>query len=70
MDGKVLWDREEKGGFPEAKQLKQIVRDLLVPSKSLGHIDKQKKETDPSDDEDDDVDDEEAEKMRAYYGVQ
>lgn len=33
----VLWDRRVDGGFPEAKQLKQRVRDVIAPSKSLGH---------------------------------
>ena len=35
----VLWDRKSEGGFPEAKQLKQRVRDSVAPKKNLGHSD-------------------------------
>ncbi len=36
----VVWDRKEKGAHPEIKDLKQLVRDLVAPGKSLGHSDK------------------------------
>ncbi len=36
----VLWDRKEKGGFPDIKELKQLVRDVIAPDLSLGHSDK------------------------------
>lgn len=36
----LIWCREQDGGFPEAKELKRRVRDLLDPSRDLGHIDK------------------------------
>jgi len=36
----LLWSRREKGGFPEIKLLKQLVRDHIAPEKSLGHTDK------------------------------
>ena len=38
----VVWDRrrEETPGFPEAKRLKQLVRDILEPEMDLGHSDK------------------------------
>ncbi len=36
----VLWDRKTAGGFPEAKELKQRVRDIVSPEKSLGHSDR------------------------------
>jgi selenoprotein W-related protein len=36
----VLWSREREGHFPEAKELKQRVRDAIVPGKSLGHSDR------------------------------
>ncbi|ORY17425.1 Rdx family-domain-containing protein [Clohesyomyces aquaticus] len=36
----LLWDRKEKGGFPETKILKQLVRDHIDPNKDLGHSDK------------------------------
>jgi selenoprotein W-related protein len=37
IDEKVLFDRKEAGRFPEIKELKQIVRDQIAPSKHLGH---------------------------------
>ena len=35
----VLWDRKTEGGFPELKTLKQLVRDVVAPERSLGHSD-------------------------------
>jgi selenoprotein W-related protein len=34
-----IWSRKEQGGFPEIKQLKQLVRDQIAPEHSLGHSD-------------------------------
>jgi selenoprotein W-related protein len=34
-----VFDRKEYGGFPEIKELKQLVRDVVAPGKSLGHSD-------------------------------
>ncbi|NQZ57472.1 MAG: SelT/SelW/SelH family protein [Lentisphaeraceae bacterium] len=34
-----VWERKKDGGFPEAKILKQRVRDIIVPQKDLGHSD-------------------------------
>lgn len=39
-DGKLLWSRKEQGRFPEAKELKQLVRDEIAPERGLGHADK------------------------------
>ncbi|KAF2031226.1 hypothetical protein EK21DRAFT_63476 [Setomelanomma holmii] len=39
----LLWDRKEKGGFPETKVLKQLVRDHIDPTRDLGHSDKHRK---------------------------
>ncbi|CAM4171927.1 SelT/SelW/SelH family protein [Kerstersia similis] len=36
----LIWDRKRDHGFPEAKTLKQRVRDRLDPSRDLGHIDR------------------------------
>lgn len=36
----VIFDRRDYGGFPEIKELKQIVRDKVSPEKNLGHSDK------------------------------
>jgi len=37
--GQVLWSRKQEGRFPEAKELKQRVRDQIAPDKPLGHSD-------------------------------
>ena len=36
----TLWSRKQEGRFPEAKELKQRVRDLIAPEKNLGHSDR------------------------------
>ncbi len=40
IDDAVVFDRKEQGRFPEIKELKQLVRDVVSPEKSLGHSDK------------------------------
>ena len=35
----LIWCRKEEGGFPELKELKQRIRDIVSPEKSLGHSD-------------------------------
>ena len=37
-DGILIWERKSDGGFPDAKILKQRVRDRLDPGRDLGHI--------------------------------
>ena len=37
--GQVLWSRKQEGRFPEAKELKQRLRDEIAPDKPLGHSD-------------------------------
>lgn len=39
-DNQCVWDRASDGGFPEIKLLKQRVRDIIAPEKTLGHIDR------------------------------
>jgi selenoprotein W-related protein len=39
-DDQILWDRVKDGGFPEAKVLKQRLRDLVWPERQLGHLDR------------------------------
>ena len=39
IDDKKIFDRKEFGGFPEIKELKQLVRDVVAPGKDLGHTD-------------------------------
>ena len=38
-DGQTVWSRHERKRFPEIKELKQAVRDVVAPGKSLGHAD-------------------------------
>ena len=40
VDGTLLWDRKERQRFPEIKELKQLVRDIVCPERSLGHSDR------------------------------
>jgi selenoprotein W-related protein len=40
INEKKIFDRKENGGFPEIKELKQMVRDEIAPGKSLGHADR------------------------------
>ena len=41
-DGETIWDRVADGGFPEAKVLKQRVRDKVWPERNLGHADRER----------------------------
>ena len=38
MNGDVVWSRKEAGRFPEIKELKQRVRDIVAPQRNLGHL--------------------------------
>jgi len=38
-DGDLLSSREERGHFPDLKELKQIIRSRIAPEKELGHSD-------------------------------
>ncbi len=40
VDGEVIFSRNQEGRFPESKELKQLVRDRIVPDKPLGHSDR------------------------------
>ena len=37
VDGETVWSRKQEGRFPEAKELKQRIRDAIAPDKDLGH---------------------------------
>ena len=39
-EGETIWERKRDGGFPDAKVLKQRVRDRLDPGRDLGHADR------------------------------
>ena len=36
----LVWSRKAMNGFPEITILKQLVRDVIAPNKSLGHSDR------------------------------
>ena len=40
LDGELLYSRATQGRFPEAKELKQLVRDRVAPGRELGHSDR------------------------------
>lgn len=40
IDDELIWERKRDGGFPDARQLKQLVRDRVDPERDLGHIDR------------------------------
>jgi len=40
VDGESVWSRKERGRFPEAAELKQLVRDRVALGKDLGHSEK------------------------------
>jgi selenoprotein W-related protein len=42
LDGATLFSRREAGRFPEAKEVKQLVRDRVAPERDLGHSDRPK----------------------------
>ena len=73
LNGEELFDRSTEGRFPEVKELKQKVRDQLVPNKDLGHSDTGNLDGSGGDDDSDDsfdyMDDDDAEEARRMYGV-
>lgn len=40
IEAQTIFDRKEMERFPEIKELKQLVRDVVSPDKSLGHSDR------------------------------
>ena len=40
LGDEVIWSRKAEGGFPDAKELKQRVRDAIAPDRDLGHSDR------------------------------
>lgn len=41
LQRRTLWDRRTDGGFPETKELKRRVRDVIQPERNLGHVDRE-----------------------------
>jgi len=40
VDDNLIWERKRDGGFPDAKELKRRVRDIIEPDLDMGHIDR------------------------------
>jgi selenoprotein W-related protein len=40
LEGVLIWSRAEQARFPEIKELKRLVRDMVAPGKDLGHVDR------------------------------
>ncbi len=40
LGSETIFSRREHGRFPEAKELKQLIRDRVAPGKELGHSDR------------------------------
>jgi selenoprotein W-related protein len=40
VDDERVWSKQERGRVPDAKELKQLVRDRVSPDKDLGHSDR------------------------------
>lgn len=40
VDEHLVWERKRDDGFPGPKELKQRIRDVVSPDKSLGHVDR------------------------------
>jgi len=39
INDEKVFDRKEFGGFAEIKEIKQMIRNVVAPGKSLGHSD-------------------------------
>ena len=40
LNGQLIFSRKNAGRFPEAKEVKQLIRDVIDPQRDLGHSDK------------------------------
>ena len=40
LNGVTLFSRKTEGRFPESKELKQLIRDVIAPERDLGHSEK------------------------------
>ncbi|MBI3344023.1 MAG: SelT/SelW/SelH family protein [Gammaproteobacteria bacterium] len=40
VNGETLFSRKQQNRFPEAKEIKQLLRDTIAPDKDLGHSDR------------------------------
>jgi selenoprotein W-related protein len=39
LNNSVIFNRKDQGRFPESKELKQLIRDVIAPERDLGHSD-------------------------------
>ena len=44
LNDNLIFSRKESGRFPEAKEIKQLIRDQLDPKRDLGHSDRGQKQ--------------------------
>ena len=70
LNGDILFDRATEGRFPEVKEIKQMIRDALVPDKDLGHSDVQDLKDAIQDQIADEMDEDEAAEARKFFGVE
>ena len=40
LNQQLIFSRKEAGRFPEAKEVKQLIRDMIDPDRDLGHSDR------------------------------
>ena len=40
VNGELIWCRVADNGFPDAKEIKQRIRDQIAPERDLGHSDR------------------------------
>lgn len=40
VGNELIWSRKQEGRFPEAKEVKQKIRDRIAPDRHLGHSDR------------------------------
>jgi selenoprotein W-related protein len=40
LNGELIFSRKAAGRFPEAKEVKQLIRDCIDPARDLGHSDR------------------------------
>ena len=39
LNDEILFSKKEEGRFPESKEIKQMIRDQILPDMDLGHSD-------------------------------
>ena len=44
LNDELIFSRKESGRFPEAKEIKQLIRDQIDPERDLGHSDRGQKQ--------------------------